>query len=54
MPPNGNYLVAVGLEGSLKALRDRFLEMSEMGKKHGTLEAVTLDAEKHQAFWWPP
>jgi glycolate oxidase FAD binding subunit len=25
--------------------------MSEMGEKHGALEAMTLDGEKHQAFW---
>ena len=51
MPPNGNYLVAVGLEGVAESIDRQVSEMSEMGKKHGTLEAVTLDAEKHQAFW---
>ena len=51
MPPNGNYLVAVGLEGVAESIERQVSEMSEMGKKHGTLEAVTLDAEKHQAFW---
>jgi glycolate oxidase FAD binding subunit len=51
MPPNGNYLVAVGLEGVAESIDRQVTEMSEMGKKHGTLEAVTLDAEKHQAFW---
>jgi len=51
MPPNGNYLVAVGLEGVAESIDRQVTEMSEMGKKHGALEAVTLDAEKHQAFW---
>ena len=51
MPPNGNYLVAVGLEGVAESIERQVSEMSEMGKKHGTLEAVTLDAEKHQEFW---
>jgi glycolate oxidase FAD binding subunit len=51
MPPNGNYLVAVGLEGVAESIDRQVFEMSEMGKKYGTLEAVTLDAEKHQAFW---
>jgi glycolate dehydrogenase FAD-binding subunit len=51
MPPNGNYLVAVGLEGVAESIDRQVSEMSEMGRKHGTLEAVTLDTEKHQAFW---
>jgi glycolate oxidase FAD binding subunit len=51
MPPNGNYLVAVGLEGVAESIDRQVSEMSEMGKKHGTLEAVTLNAEKHRAFW---
>ena len=51
MPPNGNYLVAIGLEGVAESVDRQIFEMSEMGKKHGTLEAVTLDTEKHWAFW---
>jgi glycolate oxidase FAD binding subunit len=51
MPPNGNYLVAIGLEGVAESIERQVSEMSEMGKKRGTLEALTLDAEKHQAFW---
>jgi len=51
MPPNANYLVAVGLDGVSESIDRQVSEMSEMGKKHGTLEAVTLDAEKHPAFW---
>jgi glycolate oxidase FAD binding subunit len=51
MPPNGNYLVAIGLEGVAEGIDRQVFEMSEMGKRHGTLEALTLDSEKHQAFW---
>ena len=51
MPPNGNYLVAVGLEGVKESVDRQVSEMGEMGKKDGVLEAVTLDSDKHQAFW---
>ncbi|PIX24412.1 MAG: hypothetical protein COZ69_06200, partial [Deltaproteobacteria bacterium CG_4_8_14_3_um_filter_45_9] len=51
MPPNGNYLVAIGLEGVAESIDRQIFEMSEIGKKHGILEAVTLYSEKHQAFW---
>ncbi len=51
MPPNGNYLVAIGLEGVAESIDRQIAEMSELGRKHGFLEAVTLDSEKHQAFW---
>ena len=51
MPPNGNYLVAIGLEGVAESIDRQIAEMSEIGRKHGFLEAVTLDSEKHQAFW---
>jgi len=51
MPPNGNYLVAIGVEGITESIDRQTSEMREMGNKHGTFEALTLDAEKHQAFW---
>jgi glycolate oxidase FAD binding subunit len=51
MPPNANYLVAVGLDGVAESIDRQVFEMSEMGKRYGTLEALTLDAEKHHAFW---
>jgi FAD/FMN-containing dehydrogenase len=51
MLPNSNYFVAVGLEGVPESIDRQVSEMREMGKKHGTLEAMTLDSEKHQAFW---
>jgi glycolate oxidase FAD binding subunit len=50
-PPNGNYLVAIGVEGVAESIDRQVSEMSEVGKKQGTLEALTLGAEKHQAFW---
>jgi glycolate oxidase FAD binding subunit len=51
MPPNGNYLVAIGAEGVTESIDRQISQLSEMGKKHGVLEAVTLDSEKHRAFW---
>ena len=51
MPPNGNYHVAIGLDGVAEGIERQVSEMSEMGKKHGVLEAVNLGSEKHQAFW---
>jgi glycolate oxidase FAD binding subunit len=51
MPSNGNYLVAIGLEGVAEAVDRQISEMSETGKKQGVLETVTLNSEKHHAFW---
>ena len=51
MPPNGNFLVAIGVEGVTESIDRQISEMSEIGKKHGVLEAVTLDSDKHLAFW---
>jgi glycolate oxidase FAD binding subunit len=51
MPPNGNFLVAIGVEGVAESTDRQISEMSEMGKKYGVLEAVTLDSDKHLAFW---
>jgi FAD/FMN-containing dehydrogenase len=51
MPPNGNYLVAIGVEGVTESIDRQISQLSEMGKKYGVLEAVTLDSEKHRAFW---
>ena len=51
MPSDGNYLIAVGLEGVAESIDRQSFEMSEMGKKYGTLAAMTLTSEKHQAFW---
>jgi glycolate oxidase FAD binding subunit len=51
MPSDGNYLIAVGLEGVAESIDRQISEMSEMGKKYGTLAAMTLTSEKHLAFW---
>ena len=51
MPPNGNYLVAIGLEGVGEGIERQVSGLSDMGKKHGALEAVTLNSEKHHALW---
>ena len=51
MPPNGNYLIAIGLEGVGEGIERQVSGLSDMGKKHGALEAVTLSSEKHHAFW---
>jgi len=50
-PPNANYLVAIGVEGVTESINRQISEMSEIGKKHGVLEAVTLDSDKHLAIW---
>ncbi len=51
MPSNGNYMVAIGLEGVKESIDRQVSEISEMGKKHAVLGAVTLDSDKHRAFW---
>jgi glycolate oxidase FAD binding subunit len=51
MPPNGSYLVAIGFEGVSESVERQISQMSEMGKKHGALGAMTLTSEKHEAFW---
>ncbi len=49
--PDGNYLVAIGLEGVSEAIGRQLSGLSDMGKKHGALEVLTLNSEKHHAFW---
>ncbi len=51
MSPDGNYLVAIGLEGVSEAIGRQLSGLSDIGKKHGALEALTLNSEKHHAFW---
>jgi len=51
MPANGNYLIAIGLEGISEGIERQVSGLSNMGKRHGALEAVTLSSEKHHAFW---
>jgi glycolate oxidase FAD binding subunit len=47
----GDYLVAIGLEGVTESIERQIVEMGALGKKHGALEAVSLDPERHCAFW---
>jgi glycolate oxidase FAD binding subunit len=49
--PNGNYLLAIGLEGVTETVDRQISEMGEMGKTEGALEGATLFAERHHAFW---
>jgi len=51
MPPGGNYLVAIGLEGVAESIDRQISEMSERSKKHEAFEPVMLNSEKHYSFW---
>jgi FAD/FMN-containing dehydrogenase len=47
----GNYLVAIGLEGVAETVERQVSEMGERGRKHGALNVVPLNVERHRAFW---
>jgi glycolate oxidase FAD binding subunit len=51
LPAEGSYLVAVGLDGVAESTERQISEMGDIGKKHGALESMVLDSEKHQTFW---
>jgi glycolate oxidase FAD binding subunit len=51
MSSDRNYLVAIGLEGVAEAVERQVAGMSEIAKTQGALEVMTLNSEKHQAFW---
>jgi glycolate oxidase FAD binding subunit len=51
VPANGNYLVAIGLEGVAESVERQVLEMGAMGRKHEALAAVALDQGKQAPFW---
>jgi glycolate oxidase FAD binding subunit len=51
VPGDGNYLVAIGLEGVSESIERQILEMGAMGKKQGALAVVTLDSERQRSFW---
>jgi glycolate oxidase FAD binding subunit len=51
IPPGGNYLAAIGLEGVSESVERQVAEMSNIGKKHGALEALNLNSDKNRAFW---
>jgi glycolate oxidase FAD binding subunit len=47
----GDYLVAIGLEGVLESIDRQVSEMEERAKKNGALETVVLYSEAHSSFW---
>lgn len=51
LPSDGNYVVAIGLEGVVESTERQISEMGNIGKKHGALEPMALDSERHHAFW---
>src|SRR4030066_124721 len=51
LPSDGNYVVAIGLEGVAESTERQISDMGNMGKKHGPLEPIALDSERHHAFW---
>jgi glycolate oxidase FAD binding subunit len=48
---DGNYVVAIGLEGVTESTERQISDMGNIGKKHGALEPMTLNSENHHAFW---
>ncbi len=50
MPPEGGYLVAVGLEGIAESVERQTVEMIDRGKKQGALSSVALHSKERQAF----
>lgn len=51
LPSDGNYVVAIGLEGVAESTERQISDMGNIGKKHGALEPVVLNSERHHAFW---
>ena len=51
LPSDGNYVVAIGLEGVAESTERQISDMGNIEKKHGALEPMALDSERHHAFW---
>jgi FAD/FMN-containing dehydrogenase len=51
LPSDGNYVVAIGLEGVAESTERQISDMGNIGKQHGALEPMALSSEKHHAFW---
>jgi FAD/FMN-containing dehydrogenase len=51
LPYDGNYVVAIGLEGVAESTERQISDMGNIGKKHGALDPTALNSEKHHAFW---
>jgi FAD/FMN-containing dehydrogenase len=47
----GNYLVAIGLDGVAEAIERQVAEMSERAKKNGALNVEVLRSKNHSSFW---
>jgi FAD/FMN-containing dehydrogenase len=47
----GDYLVAIGLEGVAESVDRQISEMGERGRKHGALDVLSLNSERHDGFW---
>lgn len=47
----GKYLVAIGLEGVAESVERQISEMGDMGKKHGALDVIPLNSDRHDDFW---
>jgi len=47
----GNYLVAIGLEGVAEAIERQVSEIGERAEKNGALEIAVLTSETHFSFW---
>ncbi|MBS3921358.1 MAG: FAD-binding oxidoreductase [Deltaproteobacteria bacterium] len=47
----GNYLVAIGLDGVAESIERQVSEIGERAKKKGALEIAVLASETHPSFW---
>jgi glycolate oxidase FAD binding subunit len=47
----GSYLAAIGLEGIEEAVARQVSELSELGRKGGSLDVVTLKDQPQRDFW---
>ncbi|OGP64673.1 MAG: hypothetical protein A2170_16370, partial [Deltaproteobacteria bacterium RBG_13_53_10] len=48
---DGNYLVAIGLEGVVEGVDRQLAEMESIGKKHGAAKVEALNPKEGGAFW---
>jgi glycolate oxidase FAD binding subunit len=51
VPSEENYLVVIGLEGVAESIERQISALGNVGGKHGALESVVLNFERHQGFW---
>lgn len=51
LPADGSYLVAIGLEGVAESTERQISDIGDIAKKHGALESIVMDLEKHHALW---